>query len=56
MTLDEPLETLCRLLVWEAEQGCPHGLGFFEALSCALALSLVQRVAPARAAAQEPTP
>jgi AraC-like DNA-binding protein len=47
VTLDEPLEALCGLLVWEAEQGCPHGLGFFEALSCALALALVRRVAPA---------
>jgi AraC-like DNA-binding protein len=50
VTLDEPLESLCRLLAWEAEQGCPHGLGFFEALSCALAVALVRRVAPARAA------
>jgi AraC-like DNA-binding protein len=47
VTLDEPLEALCGLLVWEAEQGCPHGLGFFEALSWALALALVRRVAPA---------
>jgi AraC-like DNA-binding protein len=50
LTLDEPLETLCRLLASEAEQGCPHGLAFFEALSWALAVALVRRVAPARAA------
>jgi AraC-like DNA-binding protein len=50
LALVEPLETLCRLLAWEAEQGCPHGLGFFEALSWALAVALVRRVAPARTA------
>lgn len=49
MLLDGPLETLCGLVAQEAEQGCPHGLGFFEALSCALAVALVRRVAPARA-------
>ncbi|MBW0001129.1 MAG: helix-turn-helix transcriptional regulator [Verrucomicrobia bacterium] len=48
--LDGPLETLCGLVAQEAEEGCPHGLGFFEALSCALAVALVRRVAPARAA------
>jgi AraC-like DNA-binding protein len=48
MALHEPLETLCRLLAWEAEEGCPHGLGFFEALSWALAVALVRRVAPVR--------
>jgi AraC-like DNA-binding protein len=50
VTLDGPLETLCSLVAQEAEQGCPHGLGFFEALSCALAVALVRRVAPVWAA------
>lgn len=50
LMFDEPLDTLCRLLAWEAERGCPHGLGFFEALSWALAVALVRRAAPARLA------
>ena len=46
--LDQPLEALCRLLMREVEQGCPHGSGYFEALSRALALALLQRLATAR--------
>jgi AraC family transcriptional regulator len=48
--IDEPLESLCRLLMQEVEQGCPHDSPFFEALSRALAAALVRRVAVARAA------
>jgi AraC-like DNA-binding protein len=48
VSIDEPLESLCRLLMQEVEQGCPHGSAFFEPLSRALAVALVRRVAVAR--------
>ena len=48
VSIDEPLESLCRLLMQEVEQGCPHGSAFFEPLSRALAAALVRRVAVAR--------
>jgi AraC-like DNA-binding protein len=44
--LDEPLESLCRLLMQEAAGGCKHGSSFFESLSRALAVALVQRLVP----------
>lgn len=45
--LDQPLEALCRLLMREVEQGCPHGSGYLEALSRGLALALSPRLASA---------
>jgi len=50
VSIDEPLESLCRLLMQEVGQGCPHGSAFFEPLSRALAAALVRRVAVARPA------
>jgi AraC-like DNA-binding protein len=44
----EPVESLCRILMQEVEQGCPHGSAFFEPLSRTLAAALVRRVAVAR--------
>jgi AraC-like DNA-binding protein len=46
MALDEPLESLCRLLMQEVAGGCKHGSSFFESLSRALAVALVQRLVP----------
>jgi AraC family transcriptional regulator len=46
VALDEPLESLCRLLMREAAGGCKHGSSFFESLSWALAVALVQRLVP----------
>jgi AraC family transcriptional regulator len=42
--LDEALAGLCRVLMREVETGCRLGSAFFEAVSRALALSLVQRL------------
>jgi transcriptional regulator GlxA family with amidase domain len=47
VALDEALESLCRLLMQEAAGGCKHGSSFFESLSRALAIALVQRLVPA---------
>jgi hypothetical protein len=43
--LEEPLESLCRLLMREVVAGCPHGSGCFEGLGRALACTLVKRLA-----------
>ena len=51
VALDEPLETLCRLLMREVAAGRPHGAGYFDGLGRALACALVQRLAGAQAAA-----
>jgi AraC-like DNA-binding protein len=48
VSIDEPVESLCRLLMQEVERGCPHGSAFFEPLSRGLAAALVRRVAVAR--------
>lgn len=48
VSIDEPVESLYRLLMQEVEQGCPHGSALFEPLSRALAAALVRRVAVAR--------
>jgi len=45
---DEPLASLCQLLMQEVEGGCQHGSSFFEALSRALAVALVRRLVPTR--------
>jgi AraC-like DNA-binding protein len=45
VTLEEPLETLCRLLMREVVAGCPHGSGCFEGLGRALVCVLVKRLA-----------
>jgi AraC-like DNA-binding protein len=45
VALEEPLETLCRLLIGEVETECPHGSNYFEGLSRALACVLVKRLA-----------
>jgi AraC-like DNA-binding protein len=45
VALEEPLETLCRLLMREVVAGCPHGSGYFEGLGRALACTLVKRLA-----------
>jgi AraC-like DNA-binding protein len=45
VALEEPLETLCRLLTREVVAGCPHGSGYFEALGRALACTLVKHLA-----------
>ena len=45
VALDEPLETLCRLLMREVVAGCPHGSGCFEGSGRALACTLVKRLA-----------
>lgn len=50
VTLDEPLEALCRLLMREVETGCRLGADYFEALSRGLALGLIHRLACPRAA------
>lgn len=50
VALDEPLESLCRLLMQEVAGGCKHGSSFFESLSRALAVALVQRLVPTRPA------
>jgi len=50
--LDQPLESLCRLLMREVEQGGPHGAGFFEGVSRALTCALVKRLSGAQAAAR----
>ena len=46
VALDEPLETLCRLLMREVVAGCPHGSGCFEGLGRALACTLVSAWRP----------
>ena len=51
VSIDEPMESLCRLLMQEVEQGCPHGSALFEPLSRALAAALVRCVAVARTVA-----
>ena len=43
--LEGALESLCSCLMHEVKVGCPHGTAFFEALSRALALALVRRLA-----------
>jgi hypothetical protein len=48
VALDEPLESLCRLLMQEVAGGCRYGSSFFESLSRALAITLVQRLAHAQ--------
>jgi AraC-like DNA-binding protein len=48
VTLDEPLESLCRLLMHEVAEGCQNGSAFFESISRALAVSLVRRLVPTR--------
>ena len=48
VALDEPLESLCRLLMQEVAGGCKLGSSFFESLSRALAAALVQRLVPTR--------
>jgi len=48
VSIDEPIESLCRLLMQEVVQGCPHGSAFFEPLSRALGAALVRRVAVVR--------
>jgi AraC-like DNA-binding protein len=50
VALDEPLESLCRLLMQEVAGGCKLGSSFFESLSRALAVALVQRLVPTRPA------
>jgi hypothetical protein len=50
VSLDDTLESLCRLLMKEVTGGCIHGSSFSEALSRALAIALVQRLIPIRAA------
>jgi AraC-like DNA-binding protein len=46
VALDEALESLCQLLMQETAGGCKHGSSFFESLSRALAVALVQRLVP----------
>jgi AraC family transcriptional regulator len=48
VALDEPLESLCRLLMQEVAGGCKYGTSFFESLSRALTIALVQRLTSAR--------
>ena len=48
VALDEPLESLCRLLMQEVVGGCKYGSSFFESLSRALAITLVQRLVQMR--------
>ena len=50
--LDQTLEALCRLLTQEVEQGGPHGAGYYEGLSRALACAVMKRLISARAAAR----
>jgi AraC-like DNA-binding protein len=45
VTLEEPLEILCRLLMREVVAGCPHGSSYFECLGRALVCALVKRLA-----------
>jgi AraC-like DNA-binding protein len=45
VALDEPLETLCRLLMREVVGDCHHGFGYFEGLGRALTCTLVARLA-----------
>jgi AraC-like DNA-binding protein len=45
VALQEPLETLCRLLMREVVAGCLQGSGFFEGLGRALVCVLVKRLA-----------
>jgi len=53
ISINEPIESLCRILMQEVEQGCPHGSAFFEPLSRTLAAALVRRVAVARPVARD---
>ena len=45
VALEEPLGTLCRLLMREVVAGCSHGSGYFEGLGSALACTLVKHLA-----------
>ena len=45
VALEEPLETLCRLLMREVVAGCSHGSCYFEGLSRALACTLIKHLA-----------
>ena len=44
VALDEPLESLCRILMEEVIGGCKYGSSFFESLSRAIAIAVVQRL------------
>jgi AraC-like DNA-binding protein len=46
VTLDDPLEGLCRILMREVQDGCQNGSTFLEAVTRALVLALVKRLAP----------
>jgi transcriptional regulator GlxA family with amidase domain len=46
LTLDDPLESLCRIQMREVEGGCKRGSGFFEAFSRALATTILQSRVP----------
>ena len=46
LSLDDPLESPCRILMREVEGGCKRGSGFFEAFSRALAATILQSLVP----------
>jgi AraC family transcriptional regulator len=48
VAIDEPLQSLCRLLMDEVETGCTLGSSFFESVSRGLAVTLIRRLAPAQ--------
>lgn len=50
VALDEPLESLCRLLMQEVAGGCKLGSSYFEGLSRALAAALIQHLIPTQPA------
>jgi AraC-like DNA-binding protein len=52
LVMDDPLESLCRILMREVEGGCKHGSSFFEALNRALATTILKRLIPTRPAFQ----
>jgi len=52
LVTDEPLESLCRILMREVEGGCKHGSGFFEALNRGLTAAILKRLIPSRTALQ----
>jgi AraC-like DNA-binding protein len=54
LPLDELLESLCRLLLQEATEGCQHGSSFFESLARTLAVALIQRLVPEPPAVRDP--
>lgn len=46
LTRDDPLQSLCRILMREVEGRCTRGSGFFEACSRALATTILQSLVP----------